>query len=101
MLQDRPTLVENSLLPNLIRNRDESRAEEIDGEKCIGEPTWLRKASSNMEFEEEEDDENFVFPMGNRGGWASIANIDWTESLNEEVSSLSASRSIFYLIPRR
>ena len=28
--------------------------------------------------------------MGSRGGWASIANIDWTEPLNEEVSSISS-----------
>mmetsp|Transcript_32427 Transcript_32427/g.76290 ORF Transcript_32427/g.76290 Transcript_32427/m.76290 type:complete len:406 (+) Transcript_32427:199-1416(+) len=87
LLTDLPTLVENSLLPNLKQNQDESRA---DDKQSVSEPAWLRKASANMEFEEEEDDEDVVFPLGDRGGWGSIANIDWTERLNEEVSSVSS-----------
>ena len=83
-------MVENSLLPNLKQNQDESRAEGIDGKKSVNEPAWLRKASSNIEFQEEDDDEDVVFPLGNMGGWASIANIDWTTPLNKEVSSVSS-----------
>lgn len=78
------------MLPNLKRNRDESRMEGVDGGDCLRIPTWLRKASSNITLEEEEDEENLVFPIGNNGGWASVANIDWTVPLNEEVSSISS-----------
>jgi hypothetical protein len=91
---ERPTLVQNSLLPNLKRNREESRAKGVDDGDSLRKPTWLRKASSNIEFEDEEEDEeeddDLVFPIGNIGGWASVANIDWTVPLNEEVSSISS-----------
>ena len=57
-------------------------------------PTWLRNASSNIEFEEEEEEDEYeddlVFPIGNIGGWASVANIDWTAPLSEEISSISS-----------
>jgi len=88
MLLERPTLVENSLLPNLKRNRVESRANGVDGAESLREAPWLFKASSNIEFEEN-DDKDLVFPIGSMGGWASVANIDWTAPLNEEVSSIS------------
>ena len=71
------------MLPNIKRNRTESRAGA--GEK----PAWLNEASCNIEFEELED-EILVFPIGRFGGWASIATIDWTEPLNEEVASISS-----------
>jgi len=87
LLTDLPTLVENSLLPNLRRN--ESRNDTIRRETSTTEPAWLRKASLNLEFEEEEN-ENVVFPIGNMGGWASIATIDWTQPLNDQVSSISS-----------
>lgn len=90
---ERPTLVENSLLPNLKRNRKESRAEGVDGGDALRKPTWLHKASSNVEFDDEEEDDDLVdlvFPIGNIGGWASVANIDWSVPLNEEVSSISS-----------
>ena len=89
----RPTLVENSLLPNLKRNRKESRAEGVDGGDALRKPIWLHKASSNIEFDDEEEDDylvDLVFPIGSIGGWASVANIDWSVPLNEEVSSISS-----------
>jgi len=85
LLTDLPTLVEHSLLPNLICNRENER-----GIKSTKEPRWLHKASHNMRFEENEDNENVVFPIGNNGGWASITTIDWTEPLNEQVSSITS-----------
>lgn len=90
----RPTLVENSLLPNLKRNREESRVKDIGGEDSVRKPTWLSEASSSVEFEEEdsdeEEDEDLVFPIGKRGGWASAAVIDWTAPLNDDVASISS-----------
>jgi len=84
-------LVEHSLLPNLRRNREKLRAE-VD--ESMEKPTWLRNASSNIEFEEEEEEHEYeddlVFPIGNIGGWASVANIDWTAPLSEEISSISS-----------
>lgn len=68
------------------RNREQSRAEDGDSLR----PSWLCEASSNIELKEEEEDEELVFPIGNTGGWASIANIDWTAPLNEEVASISS-----------
>jgi len=85
LLSDLPTLVEHSLLPNLICNREIKR-----GIKSIKEPRWLCNASHDMKFEENEDNENVVFPIGNNGGWASITTIDWTEPLNEQVSSITS-----------
>lgn len=79
------------MLPNLKRNKKESRLLGTDGGDNYGKPAWLLKASSNLEFEEEEeDDEDLVFPIGNIGGWASVATVDWTEPLNDDVSSLSS-----------
>eukprot|EP00534_Pseudo-nitzschia_fraudulenta_P016312 CAMPEP_0201247978 /NCGR_PEP_ID=MMETSP0852-20130820/55315_1 /ASSEMBLY_ACC=CAM_ASM_000632 /TAXON_ID=183588 /ORGANISM="Pseudo-nitzschia fraudulenta, Strain WWA7" /LENGTH=246 /DNA_ID=CAMNT_0047546597 /DNA_START=72 /DNA_END=808 /DNA_ORIENTATION=- len=62
ILTDLPTLVENSILPNLKRNRNESRSKDTDRKGNFSEPSWMRKASSNMKFEEEEDDIDLVFP---------------------------------------
>lgn len=87
LLTDLPTLAEHSLLPNLICNR------KIEGEirsSTKEPPTWLRNASHELDFEEMEDDDDVVFPIGNMGGWASIATVDWTEPLNEQVSSISS-----------
>eukprot|EP00536_Pseudo-nitzschia_multiseries_P012514 jgi/Psemu1/208888/e_gw1.482.16.1 len=88
LVTDLPTLVENSLLPNLKQNRNESRSSSATSDE--EEPAWLHTASSNLEFEDEEDDEDVVVPLGDKGGWASIGNIDWTEPLSDEISSVSS-----------
>lgn len=85
LLSDLPTLVENSLLPNLKRNQNHDRLHEVTDE--ITAPSWLHTASQDLEFLDEEE-EQVVVPIGSQGGWASICNIDWTKSLNEQVSSI-------------
>ena len=76
------------MLPNIKRNRVVER-------KSLEKPVWLIDSSSNLEVEEEEEDddeedEDYVYPIGKFGGWASIATVDWTEPLSDEVSSMSS-----------
>ena len=64
-----------------------------NGGDSIRKPIWLNKASCNIEMMEEDSDEeegDLVFPIGKFGGWASVAVIDWSVPLNEEVSSISS-----------
>lgn len=95
LLTDLPTLVEYSILPNLKRNENVQRRspDNKDNTKSGADvpPKWLCKASSNQIFEEEEfdGDEKPVYPIGNAGGWASVAAVDWTKPLSDQVSSIA------------
>lgn len=69
----------------------------IDEKKSFEKPAWLIEASSNIEvevqeedYEDEDEDEDYVYPIGRFGGWASVATVDWTEPLNEEVAMISS-----------
>ena len=88
LLTDLPALVEQSLLPNLKLNQRTS-IDKTDLSSSQLPPQWLYEASRDLEFEEEEDNENIVFPIGDKGGWASIAVVDWTMPLNSQVSKVA------------
>jgi hypothetical protein len=83
-----PTHVEKSLFPDLKLNQ-RTPLNKTDFSSSQRPPQWLHEASRRLGFEEEEDYENFVFPIGDKGGWASIAVIDWTMPLNPQISKVA------------
>ncbi|KAL3925843.1 MAG: hypothetical protein SGILL_000125 [Bacillariaceae sp.] len=91
---DLPTLVEHSIVPNLRRNENQTRKSALRNVDRKVEtmilPEWLCSASRNQLFEEEDfGDEPPVFPIGDAGGWVSIASVDWTKPLSERVASIA------------
>jgi predicted nicotinamide N-methyase len=95
LMTDLPTLVEYSILPNLRQNANqEMRTKCSDNSHSMkfSPPAWLCSASSNQNFEEEEIEgaQELVFPVGDAGGWASVAAVDWTKPLSDEISSIAS-----------
>lgn len=83
LLSDLPTLVENAIDPNLIRNKSCQTSKDSDGDEC---PSWFRPRG---------------FKIGT--GWASAIPIDWkipvdtqlTDSQRKNIDFVVASDVVF------
>jgi hypothetical protein len=83
-----------SILPNLKQNENQemhTKCTDNTSSVNFSPPEWLCSASSNQNFEEEEIEgaQELVFPVGDAGGWASVAAVDWTKPLCDEVSLIA------------
>eukprot|EP00934_Nitzschia_sp_Nitz4_P007289 Nitzschia sp. Nitz4//scaffold32_size149145//94155//95291//NITZ4_002889-RA/size149145-processed-gene-0.130-mRNA-1//-1//CDS//3329548099//7279//frame0 len=96
LLTDLPTLVGHSVLPNLLRNQQNSRLEEAST-STSPLPDWLYKIASTFdpdlleEVDEVCDHPTLCFPIGDCGGWASAAAVDWTVPLCQQVPDMPSS----------